>query len=404
MNIIWSISTIEDVKFLKRFKVNFTGKITLIHTNFITYIYSIFTSGYKNHLPRYNKKNIKDIDVEKNFNVLSGRLNKSEAVAAYSSTYSLLEEMDFSENSLFVIPSGRQIHQWALRDFAYNNNIKKLFINYGNFPGHTIFDSMGTDKLSSLYQNIGLLDIIQPIDYKDEEIDAIFKHFQALKREQKSIPQATGSKFTSLLKVTLFKLDYLLQLLFSVYSDRRTIKKTNIALESTPTKTKFYKIKDLNVPYEKCIFFPLQVSTDQQVLLNYKGGNIESAIEEVINIAREAGKIIILKEHPGEHFKAAIHSKVTDICQKNGVKFFWVDNHVSEVIEIVKHVVTVNSTVGLEALINDNNVTFIGDSLYKNMNRQHIAKYLNDYLIRVDYQLSSEIDKNHIKNILLRAN
>ncbi|MGF1849665.1 hypothetical protein, partial [Vibrio lentus] len=191
--IIWSVSTMEDIRFIQRFEHEFEGDIILIHTNLITYFYSKYNIKFKSYIPKFNGRYYFCKNIERSFNVLSGRLSVNEASKAYSATLDLLIELEhkkeIDKSNLYLIPSGRHIHQWAIKDYAMSKGARKLFINYANFPGYSIFDPSGTDRNSSIYGDSDILNKIKEECYSNKEIAEIFERFLRLKRKQLTIPQ-----------------------------------------------------------------------------------------------------------------------------------------------------------------------------------------------------------------------
>jgi len=397
MKILWFVATLEDVRFLKEFKQNFSGEIDVFHLNLITRL-SLGFSNTKNLLPFYKRKCREvevPIDLSKTFNVLSERLNEKQALRAYQATKNGLEKYcsNTSENEdlFFMIPSGRHVHHMAATDFAKEKNLKRLYINYSNFPGYTFFDPEGTDCLSSIYRDPTLL---EQFEADNNDIDPIFSHFSELKKQQKSIPQASASALSAYIKKTMFKLDTVAQVTFNYCGDRRVLK---------PKK----KIHNVAIDYDQLpsvgtdfMFFPLQVSTDQQVLVNYDGGSIYKAIDEALSYAESKGLPLVVKEHPAEMNKLEVAQYIIKLQQAK--KILISNLPVPEIIEACSTVVTVNSTVGLESRIQRKPIKFLGKSFYDKATDIELAKYLNSYLIPVDYHRPS-LNKALVEKIVSRS-
>jgi len=65
-------------------------------------------------------------------------------------------------------------------------------------------------------------------------------------------------------------------------------------------------------------------------------------------------------------------------------------------------VITINSTVGLEALILEKNFEVLGRAFYKNFTQKHIEMYILNYLIDIDYFSNEDIELESIHTILER--
>lgn len=396
MRILWFVSTIEDTRFLKEFEKYCDHVIDVFNINFIT---RFDLKGFKGTqlLPRYKSDfaslSIED-DLSKVFNVLSGRLTLKEAEQAYRATIGALESYLASvtgEKILFVIPSGRHVHHVAATSVAKKNNLARIYINYSNFPGYTFFDPEGTDCLASIFRDPERLNRL----YADREIDveATFTHFANLKHQQKSIPQKATSGLKAKLKKSAFLVDTVLQYATRVVGDRRirlVSGKNNTVVEID------YSPLDTSTPFA---FFPLQVSTDQQVLVNYDGGSIFNAIDEAYQYARKQGLALYVREHPAESNKDAVREYLKKMSTH--ADFVVTDASVSELIKFCKEVITINSTVGLESRINKKPVKFLGKSFYDKATDKQLALYLGFYLIKVDYHFSS-MNRSLVGNILGR--
>nr|WP_243755320.1 hypothetical protein [Thiomicrorhabdus sp. 6S3-12] len=108
------------------------------------------------------------------------------------------------------------------------------------------------------------------------------------------------------------------------------------------------------------IFVPLQVESDTQVVLQttWVKSNIAllEAVAEAFRPYIEKGWKVLVKEHP----KARTSSKD---FQHNGFEFVG-SGDVATYIKDASAVVTINSTVGLEALQMNKNVVVVGNALY----------------------------------------
>jgi hypothetical protein len=389
--ILWFVSTLEDVAFLKSFNKSFSGEIKVVHLNFITRLALILSRITSFTIWAWYKDSVQIPKLDRSFNYLSGRLSIFECEKAYQNTYGFLEQRtEQLSEYIIMIPSGRHVHHIAATDFAKKNCIKTIYINYSNFPGYTFFDPQGTDCASSIYAKPGKLDLLFPCQL---DIEKVFSKFNTLKIEQKNIPQATTSHRVNQIKNMLFLIDTFIQKITGVVGDRR-ITKTKVELDATFDF-------DSVVVGESFVFFPMQVSTDQQVLVNYSGGSIEQAIEEAVVYAQSIGKALYIKEHPAEGCKNKIRAVLNEVRSKHvGVRV--VNDEVPLLISKSDEVITINSTVGLECRLAGKKVVFLGKSFYDICSDQQLAKYLECYFITVDYH-SPVINEYSVLNILRMA-
>ena len=390
--LLWFVSTIEDTRFLKAFYDSYEGAIDVVHLNLLTRISLIgFEANHYIPLNKYANKTVNP-DVSKIFNLLSGRLNQDETLLAYQSVWGLLDSFKTRyNNSVFVIPSGRHVHHVAATDFAKSRKTKRLYINYSNFPGYTFFDPEGTDCLASIYKRPDLLDEMYP-----EPIDArrVFSKFYELKKNQSTIPQASSGGLNQILKKLAFSLDTIMQKLIGYVGDRRLTLSAVFAKKNTGD---FFEYDEVDLS-NRFMFFPMQVSTDQQVLVNYKGGSIEKALEEALSLAQSKNLVLYVREHPAEANRDKVRKKLEEMRQSY-TDIRVVSQSVSELIEHSVEIVTINSTVGLECRLAGKPVSFLGDSFYEKASDMQLAKYLDRYLVEVDYH-KSIVSDNDINKIL----
>lgn len=390
MRILWFVSTLEDTNFLKEFSKSFDGDIDVFFLNFITYV-DLYSFTGKKILPIYEKAyDLCEVGsyVENSFNVLSGRLSVKDARRAYCLTYCKLQDylntIELSE-LIVMLPSGRHVHHLAARKVCKDRRVRTLYINYSNFPGYTFFDPSGTDCLASIYENPEILNLIFKNAIENINIEQVFKKFSDMKKLQKQIPQKSMSPSSERVKKIVFLLDRVVQYFFDAVSDR---KEKFISINSHGE----IELSICNEFGNGFIFFPLQVSTDQQILVNYKGGSIFKAIDEAYSYAKSKSCNLVVREHPAEKNKKFVREYLNNLSANSD--FFVSNLSVAELIERSEEVVTVNSTVGLETRLNKKTVYFLGESFYQKLTDLQLALYLDNYLVPVDYHkpnINSEV-------------
>lgn len=397
--ILWFVSTPEDLRFLKVFAAHAYVTIDIFHINFITWALAVGMPG-EQLLPRYTRE-VSRFGLEACFNVISKRLSLEAAQKAYSATHETVERYvkNTSESLLFVIPSGRLVHHLAAADLGEKYSVKSLYINYSNFPGYTFFDRKGTDCLSEVYEDPLLLEKVEGFVESPEMVKETFAHFRKLKAEQVKIPQVKSGQITTFVKELAFLGDTLIQYVTNVYGDRR--------VKFRPTR-KSNKIEAVRPTGQACLlpdkflFFPLQVSTDQQVLVNYHGHSIFKALDEAITYAQAKSIPLVTREHPAESRGEEVRAYIERL-RAEGSDIQISNRPVYELIRLAEEVVTINSTVGLEAILNEKAVHFLGSSLYAKVTHAQLASYLNNYLIKVDYHSGDGMTPSLAAQILARV-
>ena len=68
-----------------------------------------------------------------------------------------------------------------------------------------------------------------------------------------------------------------------------------------------------------------------------------------------------------------------------------------ELIENSKCVITINSTVGMEAMIIGKPILILGDAIYSGFNQRRLATYIINYLLNIEYFSDDYIDWSLLK-------
>jgi capsular polysaccharide export protein len=121
-----------------------------------------------------------------------------------------------------------------------------------------------------------------------------------------------------------------------------------------PVKELFGK----KIDFENFIFIPLQVNYDSQII--YFSPWIKSMfelIEIVKDIAKKSDLKFVFKAHPSD--RVSDYSKI-----KLSKNIYFATNPTSELIKKAKAVITINSSVGIEALLFKKKVITLGEAFY----------------------------------------
>ena len=127
-------------------------------------------------------------------------------------------------------------------------------------------------------------------------------------------------------------------------------------------KKRFQKTLIDNIEFvgkEPFIFFPLQVNSDTQIILNSTYSSMYAAVEDILPKLKETGIKIIIKEHPLE-VEPVNYARFIDNKQVFLVKKF----DLNTLIKSSAFVVNINSSVGLQAIALYKKVLLLGNSLY----------------------------------------
>ena len=286
-----------------------------------------------------------------------------------------------------VVWNGQQVLGRALSLYCKNNNIKTRYLEIANFHNKIFCDDKGVNALSQLAKTPSLLDKYSPVDeflHRDWLV-------QYVNSKGKPLPQSIRSKknlFASLI-------NNFLKLLIPCIGPSNAIFKK---LKNPTSKLNFTNIHWNNTPLiERYLFLPLQVSNDTQIKLHSKVDNI-GAIKKAYKLSQENNINLVVKFHPAELSQREVDS-VAELQNKLG---FIIDN--SNTIDLIKSaetVVTINSTVGLEAKILGKNVCVYGNAHYKEFDDARIKKYIHCFLIDgVDYFGKNAISSKTAREII----
>ncbi len=110
------------------------------------------------------------------------------------------------------------------------------------------------------------------------------------------------------------------------------------------------------------IFVPFQVAYDSQIIQfsNFKG--MEELFFLISEIANKLKKHFIFKEHPSD--RVSNYEKLHKIAQKHPFIDFANNIDTQSLIQNAKAIITINSSVGMEALLFEKKVFVLGEAFY----------------------------------------
>lgn len=136
---------------------------------------------------------------------------------------------------------------------------------------------------------------------------------------------------------------------------------------------------------KRIIFFPLQVQLDTNIILYCKYNTMREVFFEIYENLNHKDTLFVIRPHPEESHETLSNFPILDnvIISKDLDLNFW--------LETSDLVVTINSTVGLEALIKGKPVICLGQSIYSSLNclssyekiqtnKNYILQTVNNYL------------------------
>ncbi|CAH6797309.1 Capsule polysaccharide biosynthesis protein [Vibrio chagasii] len=325
------------------------------------------------------------VECENDIHVLIGRTSNKLAESIYKRVNIYLSKKSkYTRDDIAIVFNGCQTAARAFYDFFSDKNVKTLSCEISNLPGKMIFDSKGVNAQSFLFENVNLLSEFKSELSEQQHIDWIHLYEDYKSRP---IPQ---SKIKY--KHAIFSL---VDAFF--YCFDRGVKEedggilTKVALFLNKVRGSKVNIslgmeQDLERKY---VFFPTQVSTDTQILINSDVDNFD-AIEMICN---EVGDFdVYVKIHPAEQNENVILKYLS--LEKDG-KITLCKNNTTELIKNAERVYTINSTVGLESLIYNKPLVVYGRAIYSGMsNEQDVKNFLHGYLVDIDYYGSGYVEQS----------
>lgn len=389
------IETIERAKFYSRFEgVN----IVFLTSNVSVYLY---LKVKKSMVYFIRRKKINKIENEIKFLISKGldnsldvklkNISYTEAQITYKLIYQKLTYLHQKYGfNYFFIWNGCKLGDFACKDFAYKHNISTLYFEIANIPGKMFIDNQGTNKNSSIYSNPEKLDYISSVNKKKYEVWK--KEYVEIKKNKFVLPQSKHvMKLKSLLSASLNILSIILGI-----SIKNKVYYYNLKV-LFKSKTKIIKSNAIDIYKEKYVFVPLQVSNDTQIIIN-SDVSLKYLIDYAYEYAKSNSIKLVIKPHPAERNDNIL--RYVNSLKENDDNIIVSNDNTMKLIENSELVITINSTVGLEALIMGKKVEFLGYSFYSKFNNNRLINYVMSYLNNIDYFGQEKISQKIIYKLL----
>ncbi|MBQ4858414.1 hypothetical protein [Pseudoalteromonas sp. MMG007] len=324
----------------------------------------------------------------------SQSLEHAKSVYQMISAQLINQQLNYDHIEVAIVFNGNSASQKAFIDHFSGRNVKTLFSEISNLPGKVIFDRLGVNAKSSLFFDAHQLDMLPSI--------APEKHKQWIKvyEDYKNNPIPQGKLEPKFIKAYIT--DYLSSFLGKGIREEDKVsllKKVTAVLRLFRSKSSSdltYDDADLNCDY---IFFPTQVRYDSQLILNSDINN-QQAIEKAVLLAKEHGCKLYVKIHPAETDPEILKDYIS---LKNKYDFLIVNSNTTELIKSAKVVTTINSTIGLEALIYNKELKVYGRAIYSDFDFSRILSYIHNYLVDFDYFSDELISEKELNKLLSLA-
>ncbi len=383
---------IERAKFFCRF---ISLKKIFITTNIVVYLFLKF-SGEKCWLINKLKsdkleENLKNIN--NTIEVKTKCMTLKEAYKEAEATYNLIDLLYKKYQFRYVfIWNGCKVVDIICKNFAENNNIKKCFFEIANIPGKIFVDHKGTNKQSSIFEHPELLDSMNT-DNKGSYNEWLNNYLE-IKKGNFILPQS--KRKSRVLNIISSSINIFANKLNITFTNKIYITNFKKNFESKSDNGSMYFD---NVIKNKYIFVPLQVSNDTQVIINSDVG-LYKLIDTALDNGRKNNLSVVIKPHPAEK-----NIKILEYIREKQQKYDVVitNDNTFKLIENAEYVITINSTVGLEAMICGKKVIILGNAIYSGFNETRLRNYIMEFLIDVEYFSGAPLTEEEIESVLRKS-
>jgi capsular polysaccharide export protein len=265
---------------------------------------SVISNGIEFHLERKRRKYINS-----NPNPIILKIYERFSALYFSLIYLKFRYyLSRSKPAVICIWNGHRLPEMAIKAAAQGLNIKIAYFENGLLPNTTTMDFSGVNASCSLPKDPQFY-----LDYYSDLTD-----FDLVDIDKKLVVRKPHKKRSSLI----------------------------------------FQDFDLSKAY---FFVPFQVNFDSQVIINSPRVNsmeaFYSLLEDAIEIMGENSPVFLIKEHPSDaRTYPELHSKNSNII--------FVNNNTEELIKHACAVITLNSSVGIEAALLAKKVIVLGDACF----------------------------------------
>ncbi|WP_276679541.1 hypothetical protein [Thalassolituus oleivorans] len=313
--------------------------------------------------------------------IINGQFSYEQGRVYFRSIVSALKKLNGCQK--IVVWNGQHLFGRAVQYCEMNFECHSQYLELANFSGRIFSDPMGVNANSSIAK---FPDILDGYDDVTEEFHEQWLGEYRLSKLQ-PIPQSKQSNLKRALSVS------------NMLMKRFYPSVNRLSLNSLASKRVHVSAPDIqssSIP-DQYIFLPLQVSGDTQIRLHSSVDNLD-AIDIAASMAADAGLSLVVKIHPAEYSELHIADVVEKIKSCGAVISAL---NTTDLIQGSVLVVTINSTVGLEAMILGKSVKVLGRALYNDFDQHRLRKYLHGYLVSgVDYFSDEPISFSVAKRVV----
>ncbi|GGF00321.1 hypothetical protein GCM10008027_26470 [Pseudoalteromonas gelatinilytica] len=372
----------------KRLSVHLEHKPVIITTEPMVKLSCLF-SGHLCELVRNNatdKGGEDKIDcLESSIDYLNGKVDFDDLNKIASSVIISFNKI-LNENKIdtVLIWNGQQVLGRIATFLATKYKLKTLYLEISNLPNKLFADHKGVNALSSLMESPELE------AFNDESIHSEWVK-DYIQSKRKPLPQAQKSNKEKLIKA----INVLLKKAFSGFKVK--LSNYNKTLDFSELSVLFTNLENIN---DSFVFFPLQVTSDTQIKLHSDYDNVD-ALMYAIDYSFKCQKKLVVKVHPAETSQDFIDLLV-NLCDE--YDFIISNDNTVDLITHSETVITINSTVGLEAKIFGKEVIVLGRAFYAKFNDSDLKSYIHNFLVDgIDYFSNKPISKDKVQELIRKA-
>ena len=352
-----------------------------------------YRSVYLNRLTPFDVSDGQPVDrtpYQLSIEVLNGQMTEARAKRESAAIFQIASEvLRGLRVEQCVMWNGQQLVCRAVRQACAVNGVATRFIEISNLPGKLFVDSLGVNALSTISRHP---EVIDRLPLPDEDTHA--RWLSAYERyKQMPLPQAS----TSFARKATSATNYLLKAVSGGVGRRRLASVRARNGMPAPQQATYMSADTLATC--RYVFLPLQVSGDTQIKLHSDVGNLD-AIRHAFEFAANESADLFVKLHPAETDAAEIDAIVR---LQETYHFEIVTSPTTELLRHAYAVVTINSTVGLEAMLYGKRVVSLGRCFYKEFDRERLLKYIHSFLVDgIDYFGAARISADAARRVFAR--
>lgn len=344
-------------------------------------------SGYKSRLLRRVRNDshrdideLSRLDVEQCIEVLNGNISVEQAVADCRSIFlQLMSHFETDGVVACVLWNGQQLLCRTAAAVSIERGISTRYLELSNLPNKIFADFEGVNANSSLAKRPDTLDSLALPSTAFHE--KWLQYYEVCKA--RPLPQSRTKWTRKVLSAVNLGLKFPTG---SVVRQRLGAYR----VKNSGTFKGALALSREQIAEKRYAFLALQVSGDTQLKLHSNVDNIQ-AIHAASQVAKERGIELLVKIHPAEVDEKQIEAV---FALSREMSFTVISANTTDLIKHAQVVVTINSTVGLEAMLYEKEVRVLGRCLYRDFDRGRLLKYVHSFLIDgVDYFGADLVDR-----------